>query len=88
MIRSRIYDALYWKEHCFALNSASFIDNAIALKYIGGTFANTQPTEFLCLVLKLLQLQPEREIVLEYLRADEFKFVPFLCLGCFADLSG
>jgi pre-mRNA-splicing factor 38A len=73
VIRARVYDCNYWKEHCFALNSASIIDNAIKLKYIGGTFANTQPTEFMCLALKLLQLQPEKEIIMEYLRADEFK---------------
>lgn len=30
----------------------------------------------MCLALKLLQLQPEREIILEYLRAEEFKSVP------------
>ena len=65
------------EEHCFALNSASIIDNAIKLDYIGGTYANQKPTEFMCLVLKLLQLQPEREIILEYLRAEEFKFVCF-----------
>ncbi|BGP23450.1 hypothetical protein JCM10295v2_002346 [Rhodotorula toruloides] len=75
VIRKRVYDTLYWKEHCFALNSATIIDRAVELKYIGGTYANTRPTEFMCLVLKLLQLQPEREIVLEYLRAEEFKYL-------------
>ncbi|KAL8287091.1 hypothetical protein RQP46_004097 [Phenoliferia psychrophenolica] len=75
VIRARIYDSPYWKEHCFALNSASLIDNAIGLEYIGGTYANQKPTEFMCLVLKLLQLQPEREIILEYLRAEEFKYL-------------
>lgn len=73
MIRARIYDSIYWKEECFALNSASIIDKAIELDYIGGTFANLKPTKFLCLTLKLLQLQPSREIIMEYLRADEFK---------------
>lgn len=63
------------EEHCFALNSATVIDRAVELQAIGGTYANTRPTEFICLVLKLLQLQPEREIILEYLRAEEFKFV-------------
>lgn len=61
------------EEHCFALNAASLIDNALSIKYIGGTYANQKPTEFMCLALKLLQLQPEREIILEYLRAEEFK---------------
>ncbi|GJN87324.1 hypothetical protein Rhopal_000272-T1 [Rhodotorula paludigena] len=75
VIRQRVYDTLYWKEHCFALNSATVIDRAVELQAIGGTYANTRPTEFICLVLKLLQLQPEREIILEYLRAEEFKYL-------------
>lgn len=70
------------EEHCFALNSASLIDNALALTQIGGTYANTRPCEFICLALKLLQLQPEREIILEYLRAEEFKCVPPLLPPC------
>lgn len=57
------------------------IDRAVELEAVGGTYANTRPTEFICLVLKLLQLQPEREIVLEYLRAEEFKCVVFRSLG-------
>ncbi|GAA5935634.1 PRP38 family protein [Sporobolomyces koalae] len=75
VIRQRVYDTLYWKEHCFALDAASIIDKAVELNTVGGTYANTRPTEFMCLVLKLLQLQPEREIVLEYLRAEEFKYL-------------
>lgn len=75
------------EEHCFALNSASLIDNALALNYIGGTYANQKPTEFMCLALKLLQLQPEREIILEYLRADEFKCV-LLQLGSSQPVTG
>ncbi|KAK4053456.1 hypothetical protein OIV83_001623 [Microbotryomycetes sp. JL201] len=70
-----ITDARSAEEHCFALNAATLIDNAIRLTHIGGTYANTRPTEFMCLSLKLLQLQPEREIILEYLRAEEFKYL-------------
>ncbi len=57
----------------------SLIDKAIELKAIGGVYGNQKPTEFLCLLLKLLQIQPEKEILLEYLQADEFKYV--LCIG-------
>ena len=55
----------------------SLIDKAIELKYIGGVFGNQKPTEFLCLLLKLLQIQPQKEILLEYLQADEFKYVVY-----------
>jgi pre-mRNA-splicing factor 38A len=44
------------------------------MKYVGGVYGNQRPTEFLCLLLKLLQVQPEKEILVEYLRADEFKY--------------
>jgi len=51
----------------------SLIDKTIAINSVGGVFANQRPTEFLCLTLKLLQLQPEKEILMEYLLAEEFK---------------
>ncbi|KAF9268670.1 PRP38-domain-containing protein [Marasmius fiardii PR-910] len=75
VIRNRIYEANYWKEHCFALTAESIIDKAIDLKCIGGVYGNQRPTEFLCLLLKLLQIQPEKEILIEYLQADEFKYL-------------
>ncbi|RPD65828.1 PRP38-domain-containing protein, partial [Lentinus tigrinus ALCF2SS1-6] len=75
VIRNRIYDSSYWKEHCFALTAETLIDKAIELKAIGGVYGNQKPTEFLCLLLKLLQIQPEKEILLEYLQADEFKYL-------------
>ncbi|KAF9052737.1 PRP38 family-domain-containing protein [Panaeolus papilionaceus] len=75
VIRNRIYESTYWKEHCFALTAESLIDKAIEVKYIGGVYGNQRPTEFICLLLKLLQIQPEKEILVEYLRADEFKYL-------------
>jgi len=75
VIRNRIYESNYWKEHCFALTAESLIDKAIEVKYIGGVYGNQRPTEFLCLLLKLLQIQPEKEILVEYLRATEFKYL-------------
>jgi pre-mRNA-splicing factor 38A len=56
----------------------SIIDKAIDLQYIGGVYGNQRPTAFICLTLKLLQLQPEKEILLEYLLAEEFKWVSFV----------
>ncbi|KAF9239611.1 PRP38 family-domain-containing protein [Melanogaster broomeanus] len=75
VIRNRIWESSYWKEHCFALTAESLIDKAIELRFIGGVYGNQRPTEFLCLLLKLLQLQPEKEILIEYLQADEFKYM-------------
>lgn len=79
VLRTRIYGSRYWKEQCFALDAASILDRAVALQSIGGTVGATQkPTAFLSLTLKLLQLQPQRDIVLEYLGAGEFKYLQAL----------
>ncbi|KIK63800.1 hypothetical protein GYMLUDRAFT_40881 [Collybiopsis luxurians FD-317 M1] len=80
VIRNRIYESTYWKEHCFALTAESLIDKALDLKFIGGVYGNQRPTEFLCLLLKLLQIQPEKEIMIEYLRAEEFKYLRALAV--------
>ncbi len=57
----------------FPRAAESLIDPAIKLRTIGGVYGNQKPTEFMCLLLKLLQIQPEKEILIEYLQADEFK---------------
>ncbi|KAJ8655218.1 hypothetical protein O0I10_009086 [Lichtheimia ornata] len=81
IIRERIYDSLYWKEHCFGLSSATLMDKAVKLTYIGGQYAGQHPTEFLCLTLKMLQLQPEKEIVHELIKQEDFKYLR--ALGAF-----
>ncbi|EUC28853.1 hypothetical protein COCCADRAFT_8851 [Bipolaris zeicola 26-R-13] len=73
-VRERITESYYWKEQCFGLNTATLCDRAAELKFIGGTTGITgKPTPFLCLAFKMLQLVPEKEIILEYLnfRDDE-----------------
>ena len=80
VIRFRVYDSAYWKEHCFGLTAETLVDKACALTHIGGVYSTNKPTPFLCLLLKMLQLQPEKEILLEYLQADEFKYVPSVWL--------
>lgn len=76
IIRSRIYDARYWKEECFALSAELLVDKAMELKFIGGVYGgNIKPTPFLCLVLKMLQIQPEKDIVIEFIRQEDFKYV-------------
>ena len=70
--RTKIYNSNYWKEHCFGLTSETIIDKAITLKYCGGVYAgNIKPTAFLCLCLKMLQLQPEKDIIIEYIKNED-----------------
>jgi pre-mRNA-splicing factor 38A len=67
-VRDRIIDSYYWKEQCFGLNAATLCDRAADIKFIGGTSGIMgKPTPFLCLAFKLLQLTPDRDIILEYL---------------------
>ncbi|KAI9930015.1 hypothetical protein ASPWEDRAFT_167682 [Aspergillus wentii DTO 134E9] len=67
-VRDRITDSYYWKEQCFGLNSATLCDRAVELTCIGGTYGvSEKPTPFLCLAFKMLQLSPDRDMVLEYL---------------------
>jgi len=80
IIRERIFESAYWKEFCVPLNAATLLDQAVKLKYIGGSYSNTRPTEFLCLAFKLLQIGPEREIIMTYLRAGEFKYLQALAM--------
>jgi len=88
IIRERIYESQYWKEFCVPLNAATLCDQAVKLKYIGGQYSNTHPTEFICLAFKLLQIQPEREIIMEYLHAEEFKYVRLrIWLRCLMNLT-
>ncbi|KAI9363737.1 Pre-mRNA-splicing factor 38 [Pilaira anomala] len=81
IIRERIQASLYWKEKCYGLSAATLMDRAFELEYIGGMYGNQQPTEFLCLVLKLLQLLPEKEIVIELIKQEDLKYVR--ALGAF-----
>jgi pre-mRNA-splicing factor 38A len=77
--RTKIRESNYWKEHCFALTAESLVDKAVDLKYVGGTYGGAnKPTEFMCLVLKMLQIQPEMEIVTEFIRQSNFKYVRVL----------
>nr|CAG4649699.1 EOG090X0DXI [Scapholeberis mucronata] len=82
IIRTRIYDSKYWKEECFALTAELMVDKAMELRYIGGIFGgNVKPTPFLSLTLKMLQIQPEKDIVVEFIKNEDFKYVR--ALGAF-----
>lgn len=80
IIRERILDSVYWKRDCFQLSILTIMDKAVSLRLIG-TYAdagNTRASHFICLLLKLLQLQPPREFVLYFLRNPHFKYLSVL----------
>eukprot|EP00158_Paraphelidium_tribonemae_P000564 Partr_v1_DN22824_c1_g1_i1_m77548 putative PRP38 pre-mRNA processing factor 38 (Yeast) domain containing A len=81
IVRERIFEHAYWKQHCFSVNAATLLDKAVELKAIGGLFGNQQPSHFLCLALRLLLINPEREILYAYIDQDDFKYIR--ALGAF-----
>jgi len=80
IVRVKIYNDAYWKEFCFGLTTESFIDRAIEIDYVGGTYGGRRrPAKFLCLFLKMLQIQPDDDVVMEYIKQADFKYLR--CLG-------
>lgn len=82
ILREKIYDSLYWKEECFGLNAESILDKAVELVAIGTTVSSSsqRPSPFVCLLLKLLQLQPTHEIILFLMEQRDFKYVTALAM--------
>ena len=77
--RNKIYNCQYWKEECFGLTASTILEKACALKYVGGTYGGIlKPSKFLCLLLKLLQLQPEKDIIYTFIENEDFKYVRLL----------
>lgn len=82
ILRMKIYDHAFWKEHCFALTATTLLDKATQLSEVGGTFGGARkPTTFICLALKMLQIAPEQEIAAAYVAQRDFKYVR--ALGAF-----
>lgn len=78
-MRAKIYQTVYWKESCFGLNAETIVDKAVELRAVGGTYGGVRkPTEFLCLILKMLQIQPDKDIIIEFIKNEEFKYVRLL----------
>lgn len=60
----------------FCIIAELLVDKAIELRFVGGVYGgNIQPTPFLCLILKMLQIQPEKDIIIEFIKNEEFKYV-------------
>nr|DAD33211.1 TPA_asm: hypothetical protein HUJ06_012062 [Nelumbo nucifera] len=79
ILRSKIYQFTYWKEQCFGLTAETLVDKAMELDHLGGTYGgNRKPTPFMCLVMKMLQIQPEKDIVVEFIKNEDYKYVRIL----------
>ncbi|KAM3411011.1 hypothetical protein ACQJBY_002937 [Aegilops geniculata] len=80
-VRSSIYRSSYWRERCFGLTAETLVGRAVELDHVGGTYGRNRPTPFLCLALKMLQMQPGRETVVGFISNEEHRYVR--ALGAF-----
>jgi pre-mRNA-splicing factor 38A len=79
IVRAKIRQSTYWKQHCFGLTAETLVDKATDLDHTGGTHGgNGMPTPFLCLALKMLEIQPAKEIVVEFIKNEDYKYVRLL----------
>ncbi|KAF8392640.1 hypothetical protein HHK36_022989 [Tetracentron sinense] len=79
ILRSKIYQNTYWKEQCFGLTAETLVDKAMEIDHLGGTHGgNRKPAPFMCLVMKMLQIQPEKDIVVEFIKNEDYKYVRIL----------
>ena len=60
----------------FVISAELLVDKAMELRYIGGVYGgNVKPSPFLCLILKMLQIQPDKDIIVEFISQQDFKYV-------------
>ncbi len=73
-------DHRFWITKLFYANASTILDLAVALEYFGGVSgAMGQPSDFLCLLLKLLVIKPEPEVVQMFLETD-FRYLRLLAV--------
>lgn len=84
IIRHRIQDSLFYKQYLYLTNEATILPVITRqVKYIGSTNANGKPTPFVCCFLRLLELEPSRDIIemcLHQLGTKEFKYLTALIM--------
>ncbi|EAZ63783.2 hypothetical protein PICST_52656 [Scheffersomyces stipitis CBS 6054] len=84
IVRHRIQDSLFYKQHLHLTNEASILPVIIdQVHYLAGMDSSGRPSPFICCLLRLLELEPSMEIVqtcLDQLGYNEFKYLTALML--------
>ena len=66
--RQKIYNSVFYQQYCFGVNLVTFVDRAQLLKGVGGIYGTyKQPSNFICLFLKLLELEPSNNVIEHFL---------------------
>ena len=74
-LNGKLHLLLYAHQYIF-IAAEILVDKAMELDHIGGVFGgNVKPTPFLCLTLKMLQIQPTKDIVVEFIKNPDYKLV-------------
>lgn len=72
--RHKIYNSVYWQQFAFGVNLVTLVDRAQHLKCVGGLFGTMkQPCNFLCLFLKLLELEPSETVIASFLETKTWQ---------------
>lgn len=84
IVRHRVQDSLFYKQYLHLTNEKTILPIIVEhVHYIGGTDAGSRPSPFLCCLVRLLELEPSRDIIDLYLRQNgynEFKYLTALAL--------
>lgn len=76
IIHTCIYQSKYWKKESFGRAGAG---QGHGDEVHGGVYGgNIKPPPILCLMLRMLQIQPEKDIVVEFIRNEDLKYIRVL----------
>ncbi|VUG17512.1 DEBR0S2_09252g1_1 [Brettanomyces bruxellensis] len=78
ILRERILYSLYWQQPCVTLNLMTLLDEVVFNVKLIGTYSDAgkvRPTRFICIILRLLQIQPTSDIIAYLLQQNDFKYL-------------
>lgn len=84
IIRHRIQDSLFYKQYLYLTNESTILPIIIDhVKYISGMDSSNRPSQFICCLFRMLEIEPSKEIIKIYLKQlnfNEFKYLTILSL--------
>jgi pre-mRNA-splicing factor 38A len=81
VLRKRIQRNQFWVDKCADASFLDVVSLAADLEYIEGFIGEAgRPTPFVCLLLRLMQLQPTGELLDEMIRQDKLKYLKFIAI--------
>ncbi|KAG5417406.1 hypothetical protein I9W82_005039 [Candida metapsilosis] len=84
IIRHRIHDSIFYKQHLYLTNESTILPVISQhVHYVSGADSVGRPSPFIQCILRLLELEPSKEIInvyLDQLSYNEFKYLTALTL--------